>query len=845
MFGYVNDYLEAGWEVPIPLPPGKKYPPKAGMTGRIARVTKNDVENSWKNVSDEANVALRMQVRGKFDVIALDVDHYESKQGRTYLDDLMEELGDLNLDNIPRSTRRGPKSPSGQFFFKVPKGNEWESSACPDVDVVQMTHRYSAVWPSVVDGDQYRWYVGEEQADIPHVRELPTLPERWVNHLTRGKKGRTSSGKRQALGGYREALNWLRDNLSGWDVAVTDSSDPDITMSPYLRDSSTSEEFLDALENNAHDTMVEAVHKCVMAATEGHHGLKAALFYIGKAFVSEVVEDGRRGEKEAKDEFERAVTGEVEKLAADVEAGLVRILNITPDMAMPNFKQYLVPAEAEKRPLGVDWRVYGNTDQGHARMFRDYWERNVLVTDDNKNQEFAAWIEKNGRYSFRNVNQMFRFVEYAVSSPLDYEADKLEGTAQALKEKEADVQLEADDLDSDDYESMANNLRARANSLRNTRPAQTMLKQLHSFDDIAVNLDDFDTVPGIVGSKNGKTLDLNLLRKGESPVRDSLRTDMLTMSTKVSVQEGAQHDLWDEFLEKFLPDEEIRLFAQKVFGYTLVDHNPAKLLVFLWGPSNSGKSTMLEAVANALGDYSAPMAAYKVFGNSHSATNPELVNAIKKRMIILSEVGDGYKLSSNAIKQITGNDTMQARNNHSNHIVNAIPQFTPYVSTNNPPEITRGDAALKNRILVLPFDHAHAPQEILPEEDLKENKEIASAILWWLVEGCRMYLQEGLMRETWPAKVREVSDEFVSGTSSIQRFIGDRLEVDPKGRILEADVYREWKTWCSREGMDQREIGTKSELRSLLDSNGFKQVRNTSYDGKPNQTVIKGITLKK
>ena len=53
MFGYVNDYLEAGWEVPIPLPPGKKYPPKTGMTGRIARVTKNDVENSWKNVSDE------------------------------------------------------------------------------------------------------------------------------------------------------------------------------------------------------------------------------------------------------------------------------------------------------------------------------------------------------------------------------------------------------------------------------------------------------------------------------------------------------------------------------------------------------------------------------------------------------------------------------------------------------------------------------------------------------------------------------------------------------------------------------------------------------------------------
>lgn len=843
MFGYVNDYLKAGWEVPIPLPENQKYPPKKGLTGNIPRVTKEEVENAWENVSESANVGLRMQTRGKSEILGIDVDHYESKQGRTYLNELMEELGDLNLDSIPRSTRRGSKSPSAQYFFKVPKGMKWESKVCADVDVVQLSHRYSAVWPSIVDGDQYTWYIGSERTDIPHVKDLPTLPDRWVNHLTRGKATRSAS-KRQAIGGYREALNWLRDNLSGWDVQADSDSDPDVTMSPYMRDSSTSAEFIERLENNAHDTMVDAVHKCVMSATEGHHGLKAALFHIRKSFVAVVVEDGRRSEEAAKAEFERAVTGEVEKLAADVEEGVVRILNITPDLAMPNFMQYLVPVEAEKRPLGVEWRSYGNTDQGHARMFRDYWERDVLVTDDNKNQEFAAWVEKNGRYSFRNVSQMFRFVEYAVSSPLDYEAEKMEELSVAVKKKEDESQLEANEMTSEDYESIADNLRARANSLRNTRPAISMMKQLHSFDDIAVNLDDFDTVPGIIGARNGKTLDLNLLRKGEPPLRDSVRSDMLTMSTKVSVQENSKHEKWDEFLEKFLPDEEVRRFAQKVFGYTLVDHNPEKLLVFLWGPSNSGKSTALEAIANALGDYSAPMAAYKVFGNSHSATNPELVSAIKRKMIILSEVGDGYKLSSNAIKQITGNDTMQARNNHSNHIVNAIPQFTPYVSTNNPPEIARGDQALKNRILVLPFDQVHPPERISPEDNLKESKEIASAILWWLVEGCRMYLEEGLMRETWPKKVQEVSAEFVSGTSSIQRFIGDRLIVTPNGKALEGDVYREWKTWCAKEGMEQRDVGTKSELRSLLDSNGFKLVRNTTYKGQSNVSVLKGIEIK-
>lgn len=102
MFGYVNDYLKAGWEVPIPLPENQKYPPKKGLTGNIPRVTKEEVENAWENVSESANVGLRMQTRGKSEILGIDVDHYESKQGRTYLNELMEELGDLNLDSIPR-----------------------------------------------------------------------------------------------------------------------------------------------------------------------------------------------------------------------------------------------------------------------------------------------------------------------------------------------------------------------------------------------------------------------------------------------------------------------------------------------------------------------------------------------------------------------------------------------------------------------------------------------------------------------------------------------------------------------------------------------------------------------
>ena len=847
MFDYVKDYVSKGWEAPFPLPENAKYPPRTGLTGRIPRTDLTTVKDSWRGAPEGSNLGIRMQISGEYDVVGIDVDHYDSKQGMTFLRELMDELGDLDLDNYPRSTRRGVDSDSAQYFFLVPKGKEWNAKVCADVDTVQFTHRYSAVWPSEVDGEQYRWYLGDDEIGVPHVKDLPVLPEKWVRHLERETAGRRGSGARKAIGGYRGAIDWLRENISGWDVE-SDSDDPNVTMSPAMRDASTSDRFVANLSNNAHDTMISATHSVVMLGTEGHHGLKAAIHHIRTRFMKEVLDDrgpNWRSESIATSEFERAIISEVEKIAGEVERGEVRIINATADLALPNFTELLVPSEAEKRPLGVNWHDYGAHDQGNAMMFKDYWERDVLVTDDNGNQEFAAWVTKTGRYSFRSLNQMFRYIEYSVSAPLDYEAGKLEKQAEAQAEKAATTQLEVGELTDEQILAQAANLRKRANDLRNTRPARSMLAQLHSVEEVSCNLDDFDSVPMLIGTKNAQTLDLNALNDPDVyPLRDSRRSDMLTMSTAVSLQEGATHPAWTAFLDQFLPDPEIRRFAQKAFGYSLVDYNPSKLLIFLWGPSNTGKTTILEAIGAALGDYSAPMNAQRLFGFQGSGPNPELVSVMNRRMLILSEVGDGHRLSSNAIKQATGNDLQQARKNHSNHIVNSVPRFTPYVSTNNPPNIDRGDEALKNRIMVIPFKNPQPPSRIDPEDDLKKNKEISSAILWWLVEGCQMYFEEGLERDSWPAEVTEISEEFVSGTSSIQRFILERLERNEKGREKLEDLFKEWRSWCMSESMDQKDIGTKDGFRKLLESNNFKFVRNTSVDGKKNVAAFRGVSIK-
>src|SRR5699024_9509188 len=119
MFGYVNDYLEAGWEVPIPLPPGKKYPPKAGMTGRIARVTKNGVGNARMHALYAAKWRVRLSVRTACVGIEWGADHYGSKRCGACLDAAVGEPGHVDFHTLSRPPGGGSETPAGHMGCKA------------------------------------------------------------------------------------------------------------------------------------------------------------------------------------------------------------------------------------------------------------------------------------------------------------------------------------------------------------------------------------------------------------------------------------------------------------------------------------------------------------------------------------------------------------------------------------------------------------------------------------------------------------------------------------------------------------------------------------------------------
>jgi P4 family phage/plasmid primase-like protien len=211
---------------------------------------------------------------------------------------------------------------------------------------------------------------------------------------------------------------------------------------------------------------------------------------------------------------------------------------------------------------------------------------------------------------------------------------------------------------------------------------------------------------------------------------------------------------------------------RKLLGHALIGENPEKLIIFVYGPHDTGKSTLLNGIKGALGDYYGTVD-INLF--KPKDLNPGLIRAVPKRIVGMSEV-DNNKMEASTIKRLTGNDEIAAEWKNSNDIFTGRPQFTPLIACNNEPEITNADEALRERVLILPFENTIPSSERNHDKHDSIARESGPAVLSWLVEGWRMYKREGLKRRDWPASIRKLSGEVVSHFNATQMFIHEELE---------------------------------------------------------------------
>ncbi|MFC7447656.1 phage/plasmid primase, P4 family [Rhodococcus daqingensis] len=327
----------------------------------------------------------------------------------------------------------------------------------------------------------------------------------------------------------------------------------------------------------------------------------------------------------------------------------------------------------------------------------------------------------------------------------------------------------------------------------------------------AKTVDDLDPDPYLVNCANG-TLDLRAIK-----LHEHNPADLITKVCRAAYRPGANAQLWTEFLEKVLPDSEVREFLQRYAGLALAGACLEHLLAILIGVGRNGKTVFYSALLHALGDYAA-MGEPDLFMHREGAHPTGEVDLLGRRLVIVSENDRGRKLAEATVKRLTGGDRIKARRLYRDFI-EFEPSHTSVVVTNFLPSVRGDDPALWARLVVVPFEVVVPEDERDPE--LGERLQLeADAILAWAVAGWIAYRSGGMKP---PSKVVAATGDYSRRSDALGRFLEDRCTTSsPALRVKVSELFEEWSRWCAAEGV---EPGTKMQLGDTLKQRGFDQAK--------------------
>jgi len=328
----------------------------------------------------------------------------------------------------------------------------------------------------------------------------------------------------------------------------------------------------------------------------------------------------------------------------------------------------------------------------------------------------------------------------------------------------------------------------------------------------AATPEQFDADPWLLNTPGG-TIDLT-----SGALRPHDPSDHQTKCTAVAI--GGPHAQWSEFLRWVtVGDKELEGFLQRWFGYCLTGVTREEKLVFGYGDGGNGKGTMVGAIQGILGDY-AMTSQMETFTLSRDERHPTELAALRgARFVVAQETQQGRTWNESRIKALTGGDRIQARYMRQDFFEFA-PAFKLMLFGNHKPSLRSVDAAIKRRLLLVPFN-AHVTNQ---DDELKDKLRAEwGGILEWMVNGCLAWQRDGLRP---PERVLEATAEYMESQDSFTEWLESRCVVYPEQLRTEKDapwcssatLFESWKGFSEEAGIP---AGSRKAFGAELEKRGF------------------------
>jgi putative DNA primase/helicase len=343
---------------------------------------------------------------------------------------------------------------------------------------------------------------------------------------------------------------------------------------------------------------------------------------------------------------------------------------------------------------------------------------------------------------------------------------------------------------------------ALATKLFGNETQNSMITVLKALPGVSVRPDQFDANPMLLGVQNG-VVDLST-----GKFREVQQDDMILKRCGVEYDPAAKCPMWREFQVQVQPDEAVRDFIQRAFGYTATGLTTEQVVFFAYGEGMNGKSTTFTIMHDLFGDFawraSATLFLDSKFSDGDRTTT--FASLPEKRFVIGAEMPENARLAEHRLKDLSGGESVQARKLFCEPFV-FEPTHKLWFYGNVRPLVSGTNTGIWRRLLVLPYT-VRIPDDKRDFGILERLGTEASGILNWVIEGALLWKKQGLNP---PDAVRYATKEYRDEEDLIGQFIEEQCLMD--GDIARGILASHFADWLKGQGnawkMSARQVSSR------------------------------------
>lgn len=305
--------------------------------------------------------------------------------------------------------------------------------------------------------------------------------------------------------------------------------------------------------------------------------------------------------------------------------------------------------------------------------------------------------------------------------------------------------------------------------------------------------------------------------------------DFFTQCTQITPEPDMPMPVTSRFLNQvFDDDEDMVEFIRRILGYFITADRREQRIFFAHGVGSNGKSTLFDLFRWVSGTYALKIPPSVLMVQKNPAHATELAQLRGKRIAISSELEEGSHWAEARIKELTGEETLNAR------VMRGDPfEFTQtqkhLIVGNFKPRLRGGDPAVARRFVLIPFMRKFSGAELdmkLPEKLRAE----APAFLSWVIGGARDWHENGLQI---PSKVLQSSQEYMESNDDVAQWMSECCVVGEaqETAVKASELYESFSSWITARGQHACSLRVWGERMSIVPGIAWKRSNGIRYTG--------------